>query len=144
MKAITLWQPWASLVAGGVKTVETRSWRTSYRGPLAIHAAKRTAASDDMKRLGVGDPDGMMPYGQVVAVAVLVGCVPTSAILWVTAAELEGADWATGNDRAAIGWRQRAYGDFGPGRWAWLLAEVSRLAVPVAAAGRQQLWEWTT
>lgn len=41
MKALTLWQPWATLVALGVKTIETRSWSTSYRGPLAIHAAKK-------------------------------------------------------------------------------------------------------
>ena len=42
MKALTLYQPWASLVALGVKTIETRSWSTPYRGPLAIHAgAKR-------------------------------------------------------------------------------------------------------
>lgn len=41
MKAISLWQPWASLVALGVKTIETRSWSTKYRGPLTIHAAAR-------------------------------------------------------------------------------------------------------
>lgn len=41
--ALTLWQPWASLVAAGVKTVETRHWSTKYRGPLIIHAAARRA-----------------------------------------------------------------------------------------------------
>ena len=41
MKALTLWQPWATLVAIGAKKIETRSWKTNYRGPLAIHAAKR-------------------------------------------------------------------------------------------------------
>lgn len=40
MKALTLYQPWASLIALGVKTVETRPWATKYRGPLAIHAGK--------------------------------------------------------------------------------------------------------
>jgi activating signal cointegrator 1 len=40
MKAITLTQPWATLVAIGAKRIETRSWPTNYRGPLAIHAAK--------------------------------------------------------------------------------------------------------
>ena len=40
MKALTLLQPWASLVAIGVKRWETRAWRTSYAGPLAIHASK--------------------------------------------------------------------------------------------------------
>src|SRR6266567_3747703 len=38
--ALTLTQPFATLVAGGAKHLETRSWSTSYRGPLAIHAAK--------------------------------------------------------------------------------------------------------
>ena len=40
MKAITLTQPWATLVAMGAKQVETRSWSTAYRGQIAIHAAK--------------------------------------------------------------------------------------------------------
>jgi len=41
MKAITLHQPWASLVAQDIKTIESRSWTTSYRGLLVIHASKR-------------------------------------------------------------------------------------------------------
>ncbi|UWG96803.1 ASCH domain-containing protein [Dehalobacter sp. DCM] len=45
MKAITLWQPWASLLACGAKKYETRSWDTSYRGPIAIHAAARSIQS---------------------------------------------------------------------------------------------------
>ena len=40
MKALTLTQPWATLVAMGAKRIETRSWTTNYRGPLAIHAGK--------------------------------------------------------------------------------------------------------
>jgi len=39
MKAITLWQPWASMLACGAKQFETRSWATNYQGPIAIHAA---------------------------------------------------------------------------------------------------------
>lgn len=41
MKAISLWQPWATLFATEIKKYETRSWATNYRGPIAIHAAKR-------------------------------------------------------------------------------------------------------
>ena len=41
MRAISLWQPWATFVALGLKKFETRSWGTAYRGPLLIHAAKR-------------------------------------------------------------------------------------------------------
>ena len=40
MRALTLTQPWAEAVASGLKVWETRSWQTSYRGPIAIHAAK--------------------------------------------------------------------------------------------------------
>ena len=44
MKSLSLWQPWASLVALGIKTIETRSWETRYRGEIAIHAAKQWTA----------------------------------------------------------------------------------------------------
>lgn len=40
MKALSLHEPWASLVKEGRKTIETRSWQTRYRGPLAIHASQ--------------------------------------------------------------------------------------------------------
>ncbi len=49
MKALSLHQPWASLIAIGAKRVETRHWTTSYRGPLAIHAAATTAGLDGLK-----------------------------------------------------------------------------------------------
>lgn len=42
--AITLTEPWATLIAQGLKTEEYRTWRTHYRGPLAIHAGRPTSA----------------------------------------------------------------------------------------------------
>ena len=59
MKAITIWQPWATLLPLGVKLYETRSWATSYRGPIAIHAAalklpqvlKKCFPDEDGKRM---------------------------------------------------------------------------------------------
>ncbi len=48
MKAITLWQPWAWALIHGGKDVENRVWRTHYRGPLIIHAAKRKPTSDEL------------------------------------------------------------------------------------------------
>jgi len=45
MKAISLLQPWATLVVTGVKTIETRSWGTKYRGPILIHASQGKAGS---------------------------------------------------------------------------------------------------
>jgi hypothetical protein len=39
MKALSVKQPWASLICSGIKDVENRSWHTLYRGPLFIHAS---------------------------------------------------------------------------------------------------------
>jgi hypothetical protein len=199
VKALTLWQPWASLVALGVKSIETRSWSTSYRGPLAIHASKRPADQSNlrlwmplhsaMKRTlpcgTCGHADGFhachmtftrcicncdgwteppLPLGAVVATSTLVDVVPTLAAedtidqawmphvaptkqgdLWLWEGPGEVENLSTGR----LPWRhrdiedQRPYGDFSPGRHAWLLADIEPLAEPIPAKGRQGLWEWT-
>lgn len=41
MKALSVKQPWAYLIIHGGKDIENRSWQTSYRGPLLIHAGQR-------------------------------------------------------------------------------------------------------
>ncbi len=41
MKAISIREPWASMIREGIKSIETRTWYTSYRGPLLICASKR-------------------------------------------------------------------------------------------------------
>jgi hypothetical protein len=43
MRALTIRQPYAALIADGIKSIEVRSWRTSYRGPLLICASARPA-----------------------------------------------------------------------------------------------------
>lgn len=196
-KAISLWQPWASLIAYGVKTIETRSWSTSYRGPIAIHAAKTTKGIDELpgdcegKTEGgwvygyVGDfqasycrqtsdegrrgeaemiavEDGNplfgleavpLPLGAVVATATLVDCVPMGnchdpyapEIPKVALAIKWGGDQAwhvVGGTTADVS-DQLPYGDFRPGRWAWLLADIERVDPPIPARGAQGLWTWT-
>ncbi len=47
MKALSVRQPWAELIASGRKSIELRTWKTSYRGPLLICAASAFSASDD-------------------------------------------------------------------------------------------------
>jgi hypothetical protein len=94
MKALTLYQPWASLVAAGAKTIETRSWSTTYRGRLAIHAGARPVKASDgsldlwreqtqahvlNEQLGFDDPRGPLPLGAIVATCKLVDVVPILA-----------------------------------------------------------------
>lgn len=62
IRALSLRQPWASMVADGRKTIETRTWRTNYRGMLAIHASMR--------------PYDGLPTGGIIAIARLYDCRP--------------------------------------------------------------------
>ena len=68
MKAISLKQPWANLIAAGKKTIETRTWNTRYRGPVLIVASKSK----------VKDRRGKIiePMGCSVAIARIVECRP--------------------------------------------------------------------
>jgi hypothetical protein len=140
VRAISLHQPWASLIAQGAKTIETRSWRTPYRGLLAIHAAKvvsrdllvlaEPAAYDqatiDAVYRALKDP----PRGAIVAVARLVKCLPTApqgspyVNLWVQ----------------RLSHQEVAFGDFRPGRWGWVLEDVRALSEPVPCRGQQGIW----
>lgn len=71
MKAITIQQPWISLILDGHKTDELRSWRTNHRGILLLHAAKRA----DPKLLGeFGYHDA--PRGAILGHATIIGCRP--------------------------------------------------------------------
>lgn len=130
MKAISLWQPWASLVAGGHKRYETRGWATRYRGPLLIHAAKKwdkdsaRLARDfagilrDAGRSSLPNP---LPLGCALAVAELVECVPV-----IASSEFPPLE--------------REFGDLAPGRYAWRLENVRRVSEPIPVAGAQGLW----
>jgi len=159
-RALTIRQPWASLIALGVKTIETRSWSTRYRGPLAIHAGKAptsfAAAADPWRRLaaetGQARPWYEVTLGAVVAVADLVDVVPM--LECGTFPDPPGrylrigrpghgprlALGAFGRPRSSVT-DQEPYGDFTPGRYAWLLDNVREID-PVPAKGRQGLWTW--
>lgn len=129
MKALTISQPFASLIASGEKWVENRRWFTQFRGRLAIHAGKGTQymTLDEMRREG-------LPIGAVVATAQLVACVnledlrerPNSPIL------------------VAPGIRVQDVLDHkhAEGPWCWVLADVQPLAEPVPARGAQGIWDW--
>ena len=86
-KSLSLWQPHAQAIALGIKPFETRGWSTDYRGPLAIHAAKKPFRYQDYemeyymevgRRLkAVGVPLYALDYGKVLCVVDVVDCVPT-------------------------------------------------------------------
>jgi len=117
-KALSVKQPWAGLIAQGVKTIETRRWATNYRGPLLLCASK----SMDMQAFywlesqghKLGAPSGLN-CGVAVCMADLVGCRRM-----------------TDQDVAA------ACCDIYHGAWAWDLGNVRKLKDPLPAVRGQQ------
>jgi hypothetical protein len=82
MRALSIRQPWAWAIIAGHKDIENRSWQTSYRGPLLIHAGKQVIADDyeDMLRFGREDnflvpPLSGMPTGGIIGEVELVDIV---------------------------------------------------------------------
>lgn len=129
-KTLTLWQPWATLIATGIKKYETRSWSTNYRGPLLIHAAKRPMTEAEERlldvlitqfpRLGISRNPKDYPLGAIVCQCEIVDCI-------------KAATPPTLLDRMTGNWQ--------PDRWAWKLGSVEPLNIP-DVAGKQGLWDF--
>lgn len=132
VKAITLYQPWASLIMAGAKRFETRSWCTEYRGLLVIHAGKTLEVDTGNRQFmthlaaaNIGDWR-KLPLGAALGVVNLVGCWRARSVIpHVSAQEL-------------------AFGFFdGEDRKAWELRNPVAFAQPVPMRGQQGLWEYT-
>ena len=84
MKILSIRQPWAALVAMGTKTVENRSWRTAYRGPLLIHASLHKPSREVLDNLRLMWPElpDELPRGGIVGVATLVDVTQDSDSAW--------------------------------------------------------------
>ena len=145
MKALTILQPWASLIACGAKKIETRGWATKYRGPIAIHAAKdRDKKGERIRHIvaraeqyGVVIPK--MEFGAVIATADLVDCVLVDGDNVSVAYHIVNGKWLANGDY--VEGKELEFGDYTLGRYAWLLENV-RPITPVLARGQQGLWNW--
>ena len=146
MKGLTLTQPWATLIAVGAKLIETRSWPTSYRGPLAIHAA--TSFPPAAQRACMVQPfeSALFPFGYT-------GdepehAFPRGAIIAVTHLrdvlhfDVRSEAWAR---RASAEKRlpdhEADFGDFSPGRFGFVLDRPRRLEKPIACRGMLGVWD---
>lgn len=140
MKAISLWQPWASLWLSSAKIHETRHWPTNHRGPLLVHAAKR-AVDDDIDELAAicsrlfGDAYARtLPRGALLGVVVIVDCRATQT-LFKSGAENRDDELC---------------GDFSEGRFAWQRGGFCVFEKPIPYRGAQGFFnvpddiaEWT-
>lgn len=121
MSAISLWQPWASFIAIGVKPYETRHWaapRHLWGQRIAIHAAKHPVTKDDREWWQRVAGDMPLPLGGYVCTAILGRPVPTDAV------------------------EEDDYGNYGSGRWAWPLTDIEIIDPFIPAKGMQGFWRW--
>ena len=133
VKCLTLYQPWASLIAARKKTIETRHWRApnSLIGEyIAIHAGKKYVyvpyprfqnflilCLDESVRKNY-------PAGKVLCIARLDSCVQIKS------------------NGDLPGMPERIFGDFSKGRWMWNLSGIRLFDPPIATRGRQGLWDF--
>lgn len=128
MKALSVKQPWAELIASGAKPIEVRSVPTHHRGQVAIHSSLKYDGSPDavaawMKHRGLNDHRRALdeiralPAGRVVAIADLNACHPFFP------SDAAGAH---------VEWR--------PNAWAWRLAGARRVTSVLPVKGQLGLW----
>ena len=143
MRGLSLTQPYASLVAAGSKAIETRSWRTDYRGPVAIHAAKTMSSwarfmcgtttfqaglwGKELDAADLTPAINRLPLGAIVAVARLDNCVSTNERSRMPRPSIKDAF-------------ELVFGDYSPDRFAWFLADVRALPEPIPCKGALGLW----
>lgn len=131
-KAVSLWQPWATLVVIGAKRIETRSWQTSYREQMFIHAAKTEQAISNCYAWPfdkyIREPAGL-PFGAIIGSVNLVLIESTTMAL----ARLQQSE----SEQAQEEYR---FGNFEHGRFAWRLENPSKLLEPIPMRGRQGIF----
>ena len=161
MKAISMRQPYAGLVAVGEKRIETRLWETKHRGLLAIHAMQkwdadlwRTSRSgpvaDALRRhdLYAGpavESHGNLTFGAVLCYVDLLDCV--RVIRTKKGVRLGAPHSLDGQDRSEVyndllTENELGFSAFQPGCYAWIMKLVHRFEVPLAVTGARRLWEW--
>lgn len=127
MKALTVRQPYAQFICDRAKRFETRPMPTNYRGSLIIHAGKSTEHFDlceqPVFKRALRTDASALPLGAALCIVDLVDCVPVESL--------------------KLSSRERAFGDYTPGRFAYRLENIRSFDQPIPVeAGQLGLWFW--
>ena len=96
MKALSIIQPWTSLIATGIKDIENRTWRTNFRGEFLLHASARhlrdgwEALNEDQRKaaerliqpFGTVNDVRLLPVSAIIGKATLADCVQNHPSVW--------------------------------------------------------------
>jgi len=122
MRVITLKQPWATLVAEGLKKYEFRSWKYSYRGEILIHAGKGVdkEAMDKFK-----DSNLKFPSSRIVAKVNIVDCISLNPDINKKIISEDPLVYGNKIDRTG---------------YAWVLNNVEKIDDDKEVSGKQGIW----
>ena len=128
MKVLSLTEPYATLIKNGIKTIETRSWKTNYRGRLYIHASSTTIPKDyrENKELMSLVDINKLNYGNIICFCELTDCIEMTCNF---------IEEIRKNRTECIS------GVYAPGRYAWILKDIVALDQPIPAKGHLGIWE---
>ena len=122
MKVITLKQPWATLVAEGLKKYEFRSWKLNYRGEILIHAGKG-ADLDAMKKFEHLNLE--FPKSRILAKVNILDCIELNKDI----------------NEKIIKENELVYGDkYDRTGYAWKLEVVEKIHDDKDISGKQGIW----
>jgi activating signal cointegrator 1 len=139
MKVLSMIQPWASLFILGEAKYETRTWRTNYRGPLAIHTSKKIdQAVCNHKAIQFllgkhGYTKENLPTGVIIGVVHLKNCLKVTE---------DHQTWAILEDGRIVSDNDYFIGEFRIGNYAWEVQERELLKSFIPAKGKLGLWEY--
>lgn len=126
MKVLSIREPYASLIKDEIKYIETRSWKTNYRGKILIHSCKgKYPIKDKVKHL-VDEKN--LKFGFIICEAELVDCIYIDKN-YQELIKKENLD-------------NYLCGDYTEGRYAWVLKNVKELNEPIEIGGQLGLWNF--
>lgn len=130
MKVLSIKEPYATLIMEGKKSIETRSWKTSYRGKLYIHAS-----STKIPKLLKEDPkfiplvnDSKLNYGNIICKCTLTDCI------YMTKEYIEKIKQEN--------YQEYIYGKYEEGRYAWVLKDIEPLDSKIKVKGHLGIWNY--
>lgn len=130
MKVLSLKEPFATLIKNKKKYIETRSWKTNYRGEIYIHASltKIGKSIDGRAELINLIGDDEMNYGNIICKCQLVDCIEMTEEFINKIKNKE--------------YQQYICGNYALGRYAWILEDIEPLEKPIPAKGQLGIWNY--
>ena len=129
MKVLSIIEPWATLIASKQKYIETRSWKTSYRGELYIHASKKLINKKDEKiqELLKLLPTQEMNYGKIICKCELVDCIYMDE-KFINEIKQNKQEYICGYYKI--------------GSFAWILEKMELIQPKIEAKGKLNIWNF--